>query len=330
MENLMSILKAAVVGGIICMVGAFFAIIYSFTPLYAAGSYPVLLVLLSFALIGAVLWFTGLQQKLEEFAGMGAMLHFGALVAVIAQMTYATGKAKKSPIKGAATPLKEIYLKVIVIAFAFAAIVAVAVWAVNFYPSFNKSTPGTLWRDINYEWFGKKYPYNGGGIVFGAVNCAPYPPGGVLIQPGSLAPPNAVPPAQPGTLPQGIVAGVDYMVFLWAFGLGALISAVSQAIVMITAIKLPTFFLISICLGALGIPLGVTKLLVQKMGGGFQILIFDAGEAMTSTTYAFLAGTGGPEPWMPITSVVCMLILLGVIGIGAGWTKLAMEKKKQG
>ena len=328
MENLLTVIKAAIVGGIICAVGAFFAVIYSFTPLYAEGSYPVLLVLISFALIGAVLWLTGLQQKLEAFAGMGAMLHFGALVAVIAQMTYATGKVKKSALKGAATPLKQIYLKVIVIAFAFAAIVAVAVWAVNFYPSFNSSTPGTLWRDINYEWFGIKYPYNGGGIVFGAVNCAPYAPGGIIVQAGSLAPPNAVPPAQPGTLPQGIVEGVDYMVFVWAFLLGALISGLSQAIVMITAIKLPTFFLISICLGAICVPLGVTKLLVQKMGGGFQVLIFDAGEAMMSTTYAFLAGTGGPVPWMPITSVICMLVLLGIIGMGSGWLKLAMEKKK--
>ena len=123
MENLISILKAAVVGGIICMVGAFFAIIYSFTPLYEAGSYPVLLVLITFALIGAVLWYSGLQEKLEEFAGMGAMLHFGALVAVIAQMTFISGKAKKNSLRGAGTPLKVIYLKVILIAFIFAAIV---------------------------------------------------------------------------------------------------------------------------------------------------------------------------------------------------------------
>ena len=120
------------------------------------------------------------------------------------------------------------------------------------------------------------------------------------------------------------------MVFLWAFLLGAVISGLSQFVLMLTAVKLPTFFLISICLGAFCVPLGVTKLLVKLMGGGFQILIFDAGEAMMSTTYAFLAGSGGPEPWMPITSVICMLLLLGVVGMSAAWIKLAQEKKKEG
>jgi hypothetical protein len=126
-----------------------------------------------------------------------------------------------------------------------------------------------------------------------------------------------------------VVAGIDYIVFLWAFVLGAVISGLSQFIVMLTAIKLPNFFLISIILGSICVPLGVTKLLVQLMGGGFQILIFDAGEAMTSTFYAFLATTGLPAPWMPITSVVCMLIVLGLVGMTSGWIKLALTKKKE-
>jgi len=114
------------------------------------------------------------------------------------------------------------------------------------------------------------------------------------------------------------------MVFVWTFLIVGAISAVAQLVVELTGVSMPTFFLISIMIGAILTPLGVMRMLVTTAGGGFQHLIFDAGEAMMSTFFR-LAHGGDPGPWL---SVIGVITFLAVLGIGCGWLKAAMEKGK--
>ncbi|MCL1846938.1 MAG: hypothetical protein FWF91_03115 [Coriobacteriia bacterium] len=287
-DNLAALGKAALVGGLFGVVGAALAIAFAFTPIYAQGG-SVVFVLAAMGLIGVVLFLTGIQPKLEAWAGMGAMLNFGALAAIIAQMTYVTGKTKKSAIKGVVTPLKEIYLKVILIALA----VGMAIGALAHFTE-----------------------------LFYTGHLAPYNPGGVLVD--KLGPPNGplLPPE--GGSPQGTPIGINYLVFLWSFVVTALISAAAQLVVMLSGVRMPTFFLWSIILGAALTPFGIMKALVQIAGGGFQILIFDAGEAMVGTFYNILF-RGDP---LPFVMVMVTLIFLGLIGMIGGWIKLSMDKGK--
>lgn len=290
-DNLAILGKSALVGGLFGVLGAALAVLFAFTPMYANGSFTVILVLITMAIIGVVLWLTGIQQKLEDWAGMGAMLTFGALASVISQMTYATGKAKRSAAKGAVTPLNVLYLKVILPALAIAIIIALIT---NFTGIFDTA------------------PLPGSKVL------APYPPGGVeVINQG-------MPYGVPGPfLPQGEPVGVDPLVFLWAFLICGVISALSQLIVMLTSMGMPTFFLISIITGAILTPFGVMRAIVTVAGGGFQVMVFDAGEAMMSTFYQLLHA-GDP---LPFVSVLVMLILLALFGMAGGWIKLAREKK---
>ncbi|MDR2715661.1 MAG: SpoVA/SpoVAEb family sporulation membrane protein, partial [Coriobacteriaceae bacterium] len=151
---------------------------------------------------------------------------------------------------------------------------------------------------------------------FGGVNAAPYPPAGVAVT--MLGPPNG-----PEGPPAGIPVGIEPISFLWSFISVAVISAVVQAVFMLRTFKMGTFFLGLIVLGGILTPFGIMKMAVQFGGGGVEMLIIDAGEAMVATFYALLSGH--PVPFLSLLGVIVFIFILG---IGAGLIKLATDARK--
>jgi stage V sporulation protein AC len=271
---------AFLVGGMLGVVGEALVVLYSHTPLYAAG-FSTIVALATLGLIGAVLFIVGIYPKLETFGGMGAVLPFSGLAAAVAGATFGVGKASGSMGKGALTSFVELLCKVVLIGTAICCLIGTAVFFTG----------------------------------LGAVHTAPYAPGGVLVE--MVGPPNG---SEAGP-PNGVPVGVEPLAFVWAFVISSILCALAQLVLMLTRLPMPVFLVSLFTIGALLTPTGFMKFLASLGGGGFQVMIIDAGEAIVSTFGALLQGN-----FVPFLSVLCLFVFLYTIGILAGFIKIAMSK----
>jgi hypothetical protein len=243
-------------------------------------------VLASIGVIGVILFDLGLWDKIEKIGGMGSVLPFCGLAAALAGTTFGTAMATGSKAKGAAKTFVEMIVKIVLFGTAINIVIAVIVFLTG----------------------------------FGAANYAPYAPGGVMVE--NVGPPNGT-AAGP---PMGVPVAVDPMAFVWAFVFAGVISAVLQLILMLTKIPMPAYLVTLFSLGGVLAPFGVMKAAVATSGGGFQVQVFDAGEAIVSTFSAFLSGN-----FTPFISVLCLFAFLYAVGVLGGFIRLAIAGgKKEG
>ena len=273
---------AALVGGLLGVLGMALVMIFGMTPLYSQGL-SIFFVLGALGLIGAILYLCNIYPKLEAFGGMGAVLPICGLVAAVAGATFGVGKATGSYAKGAKVAIVDLLVKIVLVATAICCVVGAFIY----------------FTDI------------------GSVFTAPYAPAGLVVE--QVGPPNGTADGPP----MGIPVGIDPLAFLWAFIVVAVIAAVAQAILMLTKIPMPAYLITLLAVGGVLTPLGLMKATVLFGGGGFQVLIIDAGEAIVSTFYAFLSGN-----YMPFLLVLCLFVYLFAVGILAGFIKMAMTKGK--
>lgn len=245
----------------------------------------IFLVLGTLGIIGAILFVTGTYPKLEAIGGMGAVLPFCGLSAAVAGATFGVGKATGSGKKGAMVAIIELLVKVVLVGTALCCVIAVVVF------------------------------FSG----FGAIFTAPYAPGGIVVT--QVGPPNGSADGPP----MGIPVSVDFLAFVWSFITVAVLSAITQAILMLTKVPMSVYLVILFVLSGICTPFGLIKGLVSVTGGGFMVLIAGAGEAIVSTFYAFLQGN-----FLPFLLVLCLFVFLFAIGIGAGLIKLSMTKGQGG
>ncbi|MCL2827047.1 MAG: SpoVA/SpoVAEb family sporulation membrane protein [Eggerthellaceae bacterium] len=238
-------------------------------------------VLATFVLIGAVLFLTGIYPKLEKIGGMGAVLPLCGLASAIAGATFGVGKATKSYGKGALTPIIELLVKIVLVGTELCCIIAVVS---NF-------------------------------IGFDASVTAPYAPGGIVVT--NVGMPNGT-EAGP---PMGIPVSIAPLTFVWAFVVGAVVAIIFHIIFVLTKINMSIYLVILLTLGGLLTPFGIMKDVVLFGGGGFQVMIIDAGEAIFCTFYALLQGN-----FLPFIEVLILFAYIFIVGIIAGWIKLAMSK----
>ncbi|UWG96642.1 SpoVA/SpoVAEb family sporulation membrane protein [Dehalobacter sp. DCM] len=92
MNVLKPILSAFVVGGIFSVIGQFLANVYT-SALGPGNPLIDIFTLISLGLIGAVLYITGIHQKIEKFGGYGTILPFNGFAAAVAG-TFSTAKAQ--------------------------------------------------------------------------------------------------------------------------------------------------------------------------------------------------------------------------------------------
>ncbi|MCL2889505.1 MAG: SpoVA/SpoVAEb family sporulation membrane protein, partial [Eggerthellaceae bacterium] len=123
--------------------------------------------------------------------------------------------------------------------------------------------------------------------------------------------------------PGGIEPSINILTFLWSFITVGVIAVITQVILMLTKIPMGIYLVCLLFLGAFLTPFGVMQAAVDFAGGGFIVLIMDAGEAIMNTFFALLSGNP-----MPFIYVLCLFVFLFVIGIGGGWIKMAMDKAK--
>ncbi|MCL1799711.1 MAG: hypothetical protein FWG23_08265 [Eggerthellaceae bacterium] len=240
-------------------------------------------VLGTLGLIGAILFLCGVYPKLEAIGGMGAVLPICGFVSAVAGATFGASKATGSAGKGALVAVVELLCKVVLVAIALCCVVATIMHFTN----------------------------------LGTVFTAPYAPGGISVDQVGAPWGSADGP------PMGVPVSLDPLSFVWAFVVAALVTATAQAVLMLTKLPVPIYLVILLTLGAILTPFGIMKALAVLGGGGFQVLIVDAGEAITSTFYALLQGN-----FMPFVYVLLLFGFLFVVGILTGWIKLAMAKGK--
>ncbi len=268
-----AVLMSFIVGGALGVLGALLVIAYSFTPLYLAG-FSMVCVLATLGLIGAILFVTGLYPKLEKIGGMGAMLPFTGLPCAIAGAVVGVGMQTGSKGKAAMVAVIEFGLKILLVG----TLICCTVSAIFFFAGFD-----------------------------GAVFYTTYAPGGVVVaQVGA-------PWGDAGGPPMGIPVGIDAMAILWAFLIAGAICAFMQLIWQVTKIPVPVLFIILISIGSVLAPLGVYKPIAQLAGGGFQVLICGAGEAIAGTFFALLSGNPGPVPFISIILLFVFLLVLGIV-----------------
>ena len=122
---------AALVGGIIGVIGHTLVVLFAFTPLYTQGL-SIFLVLGTLGIIGAILFITGTYPKLEAIGGMGAMLPFCGLSAAVAGATMGAGKATGSLFKGAMTAIIELLVKIVLLGTAICCVISVVMLLTGF------------------------------------------------------------------------------------------------------------------------------------------------------------------------------------------------------
>lgn len=252
-----------------------------------AAGFSTIAVLVTMGLIGGVLFAVGLYPKIEGIGGMGAILPFCGLAAALSGMFYGVKKETGSSGIAAKTIFIDLILKVVLLATALSVCVALLVHFTG----------------------------------FGSINTVSYAPGGLVVT--NVGAPLG---AEQGP-PNGVPVDIAPMSLIWAFLIAGVLCAVCQAVIMATKTPLPIFLVALFTLGALLCPLGIDKVFVTLAGGGFQVLIIDAGEAVVSTFCALLQG-GTPGP-MPFLSVLCLFASLYVIGIACGSIRAALDEKNQ-
>jgi hypothetical protein len=248
-----------------------------------SAGFSTIAVLICMGLLGVILFLADIYPKLESFGGMGAVLPFSGLAAAVAGITFGVGREKGGPGKGAVVALIEMLCKVVLIGTA----ICMALGAIYFFTG------------------------------FGTVFTAPYAPGGVLVE--HVGPPNG---GEAGP-PNGVPAGINPLGFVWAFLICGALCAVAQLIFMLTKLPQGIYLVILFSAGALLTPFGIMKWLVTVGGGGCQVLILDAGEAVVSTFAALLGGNP-----VPFISVLCLFAILFAMGIIGGFIKTSLTKNK--
>lgn len=264
------ILGALVIGALFGLVDAIIVMCYAMTPLYGMGMSTVCS-LLTIGVIGFVLWYAGIYDKLQDFGGLGAVMPFSGFGSAIAGMTCGVTLESGSVGKAVKKALIELGLKVIVVATLVCIVVSLVMGATG----------------------------------FGVMNTIPYAPGGVAVDAA------------------GAPVGIDPIVLLWGPVIGAGLSVIFQALLMLTKMSMGTFLTCVISLGGILTPFGVMKWLVVTGGGGAQLLIFGYGEAAVSTFGAMMNGMP-----IPFISLVLVFVFLFVVGIILGAIKAAGIKKK--
>jgi hypothetical protein len=158
---------AFLVGGLLCLLCEIILVIFSNTPLYAAG-FSALVSLLVMGVIGSILFIAGIYPKLEKFGGMGAVLPFSGLAAAVAGITVGVGKATGSVGKGAITAFIEIMTKVIWLGIAISMVI------------------GAIYHFTGLE----------------GTFTTPYAPAGVAVE--MVGPPNGTAEGPPNGVPAGV------------------------------------------------------------------------------------------------------------------------------
>ncbi|MDR2492430.1 MAG: SpoVA/SpoVAEb family sporulation membrane protein, partial [Coriobacteriales bacterium] len=158
---------AALVGGLVGVVGEALVMLYSHTPLYEAG-FATIAVGTTLGLIGAVLFACGVYTKIESLGAIGAILPFCGLAAAVAGATAAASKESGSKLKGAVASLVGLLVKVVAVGIALCCVIG----AVMFFTG------------------------------LGAAYTAPYAPGGVLVE--SVGPPYGTAAGPPNGVPVGV------------------------------------------------------------------------------------------------------------------------------
>lgn len=269
------------VGGLIALVAEVILVLVCLTPLYEMGFHTVASLLL-LGIMGGILFVVGVYPKLEEKAGIGAIMPISGLMSAVSGMFCGAFKETGSKRKAAFAVLINLMGKVVLLAIVISAVI------------------------------GSIYYFTG---VLGPLG-APYAPGGITVD--MIGPPNGTADGPPN----GIPTGVDYIGFIWAFVVGGIIGAVFQAVFMLSRLSVPTFLVVAFTLGAVLVPTGCMKTLVELSGAGTIMYIFDCGEAVVSTFSALLEGNV-----IPFFSIVGMFVLIYLFGLGFGLIKLSRETK---
>jgi len=231
--------------------------------------------------LGAVLFFFNIYPKIETFGGIGAKLPFTGLCSAFADKAYEVGKATGSGAKGARAVLIDLFLKVLLFGTALSCIVGAVVFSTGFGMEFT----------------------------------APYAPGGVIVE--SLGPPHGTADGPS----MGVPVGIDWLILLWAFLAAGFVCALAQLILMLSGLHFTKLVVILFFLSAIITPFGVMYFAGSFAGGGLQILVFGAGEAVTSTFAGLLNGN-----FAPFVLVLGLFAFLYIMGVGTGLLKLALEK----
>lgn len=189
--------------------------------------------LLLLGIFGGILFVFGVYQKLEQKGGMGAVMPLSGLMAAIAGMFCEVSQQLDSKGKAAFLVLRDLMAKVILLSITLSAVISAV------------------------------YYFSG---LLGAF-CAPYAPGGVEV--ALVGPPNGTEAGPPA----GIPVGIHWMGFLWAFVVGGALGALFQLAISLTKLPVPTFLVIMFVLGAILVPTGIMKALVQLSGAGTLVYI---------------------------------------------------------
>lgn len=272
---------AFLVAGVLCLVGEAILVAVCFTPLYEMGFHSVV-ALLVFGIFGGILFLVGIYPKLEEKAGIGAIMPLSGLMASVAGMFCGMAEETGSKSKAARGVLIELMGKVILLSIVIASIVSAV------------------------------YYFSG---LLGPLG-APYAPGG--IEADLIGPPNGTADGPP----TGVPVSVDPLGFVWAFVIGGAIGAFFQLLFMLSKLPVPRFLVLSFSLGALLVPTGIMKALVQLSGAGTMVHIFDCGEAVVSTFSALLGGN-----IIPFLSIIALFAIVYLVGICFGLAKLSLTSE---
>jgi len=237
--------------------------------------------LASFGILGALLYLLGIYPKIEAFGGLGAMLPFAGLAAACAGMTYDVGKATGSGARGAQTVFVDLLAKVVLMGALLSCAVGFVVFLTN----------------------------------FGTAFAAPYAPGGVVVS--EVGPPygSAEGPSM------GVPVGIDPLALVWAFAAAALVCALAQLLLMLTKLPVFKFIVILFLVSALLTPFGIMYEATSLAGGGLQVLVFGAGEALVSTFVTLLGGRA-----LPFILILCLFAFLYLLGVGTGLLKLSLDR----
>lgn len=289
---------AFVAGGLFGILGQLLAMAAWSVP--ALSGNETIAVLFTMGVIGGILFATGAWDKIEKAGGMGANLAFSGLAAAAAGIVFGVSMETGSYAKGILTMLKEIVLKVLLVATA----ICVVIVAIVFFADGATTDLGAQ------------------AMAFSAATGGQAPP----VVPAYVgANPDAV-----GGLIGGVITTHDPALgainIAWAFLVCGAIGLVCQLIVMVGKIPVPVFLTGIIVVGAIMTVAGVINPFLDAAGGGFQILTLDAGQAIAQL-FAF-ALAGGLPGVVPFLSLIGVFVLVAIIGAISGVARASSMRKK--